>query len=137
MINLTLSKLMRSWVCVACVLTSVGVQSQVTKDDLATACLDKAMTTAAMVACMNQEYQRLDEELNRVYADLMSRLNPDQRDALRQAQRAWLVFREAEFRAQDALYDTLDGTMYLPLRVSHRSAIVRDRVNQLRSLFIL
>lgn len=125
---------MGSSVCMACVLITVSVQAHATRDDLATACLDKAMTTAAMLECMNQEYQRLDEELNRVYADMMSRLNPDQRDALRQAQRAWLVFRDAEFRAQDALYDTLDGTMYLPLRIGHRSAIVRDRVKQLQAL---
>jgi len=97
-------------------------------------CFERAMTTADMVVCADQEYQRLDQELNRVYAALLAEMTPAQAQLLRDAQRRWLSFRDAEFSAINGVYDAQDGTLYRVLRLGQRNQVVRHRVEQLTSL---
>lgn len=98
------------------------------------ACFERANTTADMVVCADQEYQRLDQELNRVYAALLAEMTPAQAQSLRDAQRRWLSFRDAEFNAINGVYDAQDGTIYRVLRLGQRNQVVRHRVEQLTSL---
>lgn len=63
-----------------------------------------------MVNYTNQAYS-LWEELNIKYNNLMSGLSPADKQVLRNAQRQWVAFRDAEFEAIDALYNGKDGTM--------------------------
>lgn len=98
------------------------------------ACFQRANTTADMVVCADQEYQRLDQELNRVYAALLAEMTPAQAQSLRDAQRRWVAFRDAEFNAINGVYDSLDGTIYRLLRLGQRNQVVRHRVEQLTSL---
>lgn len=94
-------------------------------------CIAADSTTAGMINCTNQAYSLWDEELNLKYTNLMSSLSPAEKQALRNSQRQWIAFRDAEFKAIDALYNRLDGTMYLPMRVADRLEIVKARVLQL------
>jgi len=55
----------------------------------------EAMTQAAMQACFNMRYQQVDATLNQVYKQLMAQLSPTQRTQFKQAQRAWIAFRDA------------------------------------------
>lgn len=60
------------------------------------ACLDKAGgVTSAMQDCIGEELERQDRRLNRAYEALMGSV-PEKRHAqLRDAQRKWIAFRDA------------------------------------------
>lgn len=57
---------------------------------------DASATTQGMVACLSEEAAAWDDILNREYRRLMPRLDEEQKAALREVQRAWIVFRDAD-----------------------------------------
>lgn len=46
----------------------------------------------------SKAYARWDKELNRVYSDIMAKLNKQDKIKLRASQRAWIKFRDAEVK---------------------------------------
>jgi uncharacterized protein YecT (DUF1311 family) len=97
------------------------------------ACLDKDSTTAGMTNCIGKAYEKWDKELNRIYAELMKKLSPEGKANLKDAQLQWLKFRDSEFKLQDSVYSTLEGTMYIPMRASDRMEVVKKRAVELKS----
>ncbi|GBC61791.1 hypothetical protein DENIS_2753 [Desulfonema ishimotonii] len=91
-------------------------------------CMDRDTSTAGMVNCLGVAYDSWDRELNRVYGELMARLNPKEKKALKTAQLAWLRYRDREFESIGSIYAGFDGTMYRPMHIDSRVAIVRQRV---------
>ncbi|MEO0362201.1 MAG: lysozyme inhibitor LprI family protein [Pseudomonadota bacterium] len=61
-------------------------------------CMERAegQTTYGMVTCLSEETAAWDEILNREYKALVAALDTAQTEALREAQRAWLDFRDAD-----------------------------------------
>ncbi|WP_076998268.1 lysozyme inhibitor LprI family protein [Variovorax sp. KK3] len=60
------------------------------------ACMDKAGgVTAGMIDCIGAEVQRQDAKLNAAYKALMSSVVPARQTQLRDAQRAWIKYRDA------------------------------------------
>lgn len=57
-------------------------------------CMDKASTTVAMSECIQAETQLQDQRLNRVYQQLMGKLDAGQQKSLRDVQRKWLAYRD-------------------------------------------
>ena len=57
---------------------------------------NNAQTTVDMVTCSQQSYNRADAELNRVYKRLRATLDDQGKTLLRDAQRAWIKYRDAE-----------------------------------------
>lgn len=47
-----------------------------------------------MNQCAGEQYQRLDDRMNELYKEQMAALGPVSRSALRDAQRAWIIFRD-------------------------------------------
>jgi uncharacterized protein YecT (DUF1311 family) len=94
------------------------------------ACED-ALTTAQMQECANRRYARADAELNQAYKQLASQLEPQRRGLLRDAQRAWVAFRDknAAFVASDAE----GGTLYPVLEVSERASMTERRAQDLKA----
>jgi uncharacterized protein YecT (DUF1311 family) len=70
---------------------------------------DNATTTAAMQNCESARYRQANQKLNTVYAQLMKKLSPSQREKLRLAEQAWIQFRDknAAFMATAAEGGTL------------------------------
>ena len=97
------------------------------------ACLEKDSTTAGMANCVGKAYEKWDKELNRLYAELMKKLSADARTKLKEAQLQWLKFRDSEFKLQDGIYSTLEGTMYRPMRVDSRMQLIKNRALELKS----
>jgi uncharacterized protein YecT (DUF1311 family) len=97
------------------------------------ACLDKDSSTAGMANCIGEAYAKWDKELNRLYTELMKRLGADGKAALKEAQIQWLKFRDAEFKLLNGIYDKLEGTMYIPMRIDSRLQIVKSRALDLKS----
>jgi uncharacterized protein YecT (DUF1311 family) len=84
-------------------------------------------STMGMVECTNQAYEKWDKELNKVYKELMNNLPSDEQKVLKDAQKAWLKYRDEEFKLLDKLYSHKEGTMYLPMHAYSRLAIIRER----------
>jgi uncharacterized protein YecT (DUF1311 family) len=51
--------------------------------------------TIEMIECLETQRAAWDKKLNEAYKELLSTARPEQKAALRAAQRAWLTFRDA------------------------------------------
>ena len=59
-------------------------------------CLDKANgVTFSMIDCIGAETSRQDNQLSDNYKRLISKISPERKEALLNAQRAWIRFRDA------------------------------------------
>jgi uncharacterized protein YecT (DUF1311 family) len=96
------------------------------------ACIDKNGSTAGMIRCTDTAYAAWDKELNKNYGELMRALKPAQKEALRLAQLEWIKYRDLEFKLIDSIYDTLQGTMYIPMRIDARAEVVKKRAVELK-----
>lgn len=98
-------------------------------------CLDSPAkaSTSGQVECETTAARSYDRRMNAAYATLLSALPANAAQALRQSQRAWVAFRDAEGRAIGALIATRQGTMYAPMQAGSVTALTRDRALQLES----
>ena len=96
-------------------------------------CTDKNPTTGGMVSCTEVAYKKWDQELNKSYQTLMARLKPAGRQLLKSAQLSWITYRDNEFKLIDNIYDGIQGTMYIPMRVDEKMQVVKQRALALAS----
>ena len=87
-------------------------------------------TTMDMVDCELTAAEKWDQELNKYYKALMSQLNKEQQEHLRQSQRKWIAFRDAEFIFSEKIYS--DGSMGGLSDAKTRADFIRSRVLQLK-----
>lgn len=99
-------------------------------------CLDDAenASTAGQTGCQDNAANAYDRRMNAAYATLMRDLPANAAAHLRDAQRAWLLFRDTNAKATSALFETRKGTMYVPMQAASQAATVRDRAIELEHL---
>jgi uncharacterized protein YecT (DUF1311 family) len=95
------------------------------------ALMDNANSTADMIGAADKGTKLWDAELNRCYGELKKKLKPGSFAALQNAQRQWLAYRDAQFKALDEFYGQFDGTMYLPMRAHAGMIVIRTRAMEL------
>jgi len=86
-----------------------------------------------MVRCTDAAYKKWDQELNKNYRTLMARLKPAGKQLLKSAQLSWITYRDSEFKLIDSIYDGIQGTMYIPMRIDEKMQIVKQRALALAS----
>jgi uncharacterized protein YecT (DUF1311 family) len=91
-----------------------------------------AQTTLEMATCYTKGLALWDQELNRYYKDLMESLNPEQKQAVQAAQRAWLQYRDAEGAAFGAVDN--EGTLSRVSRASEAMRLTREQAERLARL---
>ncbi len=91
---------------------------------------EEAVSTAEMRECVNRRYAEVDGELNRVYKKLLLQLGTERQELLRDAQRAWLEYRDKN--AAFVASDFQNGTLHPLLEVSERASMTQRRVEELR-----
>jgi uncharacterized protein YecT (DUF1311 family) len=64
-------------------------------------CMRKAVSTLDIIDCVGRENERWDVRLGRVYQSRLASFNDRQRGALKRAQKAWVLFREADCAAYE------------------------------------
>ena len=100
------------------------------------ACMAKARTTVDMDACAGCELAAADRELNAVYRRVLLKHASDKIfiDKLRMAQRAWLVFRDAELAARypERNPQMAYGSVYPMCSAGLKSQLIHARISQLR-----
>ena len=90
-------------------------------------CTEKDPSTAGMVSCTDIAYKKWDQELNKNYRTLMAKSKPAGKQLLKSAQLSWIAYRDNEFKLIDNIYDGIQGTMYIPMRIDEKMQIVRQR----------
>lgn len=78
-------------------------------------CMDKAGgVTFDMVECSNAELSRQDSRLNLAFKNTMSALSDESKSRLREAQRLWIKFRDADcgiyYNLSGGTMDSLNGS---------------------------
>jgi uncharacterized protein YecT (DUF1311 family) len=89
-----------------------------------------AQTTIEMLFCAKAELTTAEDELDRVYRQLMETLEEPRRSRLRDAQRAWLAFRDACADFEASLFE--GGSMAPVLRTTELTHRTRARTLELR-----
>jgi uncharacterized protein YecT (DUF1311 family) len=121
-------------------LATVSTAQEETKhpiDKALDACIDKNGSTAGMVECTDKASAAWDKELNKNYGELMRALKPAQKETLKAAELEWIKHRDLDFKLIDSLYDTMQGTMYIPMRIDARMELIKKRALQLKGFLDL
>ena len=63
----------------------------------------------------------------------MRTVKPKQKEALRLSQLEWIKHRDLEFKLIDSMFDTFQGTMYIPMRIGARLDVIKQRAQALKS----
>ncbi|MFY8093855.1 MAG: lysozyme inhibitor LprI family protein [Niveispirillum sp.] len=71
---------------------------------------DSATTQAAMNQCAADMYAEADKQLNLTYKNLMAKLEASRQEALKQAQRDWIKYRDSHCKSEAAAVQ--GGTLY-------------------------
>jgi uncharacterized protein YecT (DUF1311 family) len=92
-------------------------------------CLEKKEneTTAGMCNCTYKALEQWDQSLNATYKLLLSKLKPEARSKMIEAQRQWIKFKESELQLISATYGTADGTMWRVIKANKILDVTRDR----------
>jgi uncharacterized protein YecT (DUF1311 family) len=96
-------------------------------DEALDICTEKDPSTAGMVRCTDIAFKKWDQELNKNYQTLMSKFKPVGKQLLKSAQLSWIAYRDNEFKLIDSIYDGIQGTMYIPMRIDEKLQIVKQR----------
>lgn len=108
--------------------TSKQIDAEITR------CMEKSGgVTVEMRNCNYAAYTKLDKRLNEVYKVLLAKLPKDQQELLRESQRKWLQFREADRKIEDALNPEAGGTLGLIVMDSYNYSFLLQRVQVLES----
>lgn len=90
-------------------------------------------TQLDMNLCAGQDYETADAELNAVWGELrQARGDNPSWDAILEAQRLWIPFRDAHCEAEAAPYE--GGSIQPLIHLSCLAAITNQRIAQLRDL---
>ena len=96
-------------------------------------CLQKDTSTANICACAFTAYGKWETEMNNAYKKLSKTLKTDKdKAALKQAQAAWLAYKEAEFTNYDHIFNR-PGGKWCGIRQDNRIEMIRARTLQLRA----
>jgi uncharacterized protein YecT (DUF1311 family) len=92
----------------------------------------KNPSTAGERDAYDQGSQRWDKEMNKIYRERMKQLDNHQQAALKNAQRNWLKFRDAESQVISQIIQKLSGTMWVPVPSARLYKINRQRALELK-----
>ena len=95
--------------------------------------LEKDYTTAGMRAAINKANGMWDKEMNQTYTRLLTRLDKERQASLKEAQRAWLKFRDSEGKVIAGIVSSKEGTMWQLIASNYSMEVVRTRALQLKS----
>ena len=68
---------------------------------------------------------------------MQGELKPAGKEALKQAQRAWIAQRDKEFELINAIHAQMDGSMWIPVMLYKRADVVKQRTLALQDLLDL
>ena len=104
-------------------------------------CLDNGYGGTGSIPCF-VSYELWDKELNIYYEKLMSKLNPNEKELLKNSQRKWIESRDLTIKFNSKMLDkvyTEEGTMYLLVRAGdadeNMSKVIKERALYLKNWY--
>ena len=98
-------------------------------------CMDENPSTSGMLNCVSDAYKKWDIELNRNYKLLRQILGEEDKTVLMASQKAWLSYRDTEFKTIHAIFQNKNGTMYIPMAAHSRVEIIKKRAIELADYY--
>ena len=98
------------------------------------ACMQNHVSTAEMVDCAGAAARAYDATLNATYQALLAGLDAKSAQKLRDAQRKWLQFRDADAEVWQAPWTSGTGTILRVQSAAHAVSQLRARVESLAEL---
>ena len=93
-------------------------------------CMD-GETTAEMKMCASRKYKQADDELNKVYRELMSKLdNEGHKASLKTTQQAWLKYRDSNCDFES--YLNRGGSIYSVVVSDCMTSMTNSRTKELK-----
>lgn len=89
-------------------------------------------TTACMYQSALARYEKADVELNATYKQLMTQLDEEGKKSLRNAQRAWIAFRDAEAETLIDECGVRGGTNSVLIHTSTMQRLTEERTARLK-----
>ena len=116
---------------------AINCRAQTAKEDRIDAeyhkCLLKDTSYATLCNCSFEAFGKWDKEMDKTYKKLLNTLKKDKdKTALKQSQKAWLAYKDAEFNNYNNMFNQ-PGNKWSILRQDGRVEIVRARTLQLRN----
>ena len=92
-------------------------------------------TTYDTNICLSKVQDKVDQELNQTYQSALKRWNEDpNREELRQAQRAWVSYRDAACKAEADLYK--GGTIMPSIEMHCVIRLTRQRIAEIKDTYL-
>ena len=88
--------------------------------------------TIEMRECESKNMKEADAELNKIYKQLMSRIDKNQKDKLKAAELAWIKYRDAHCEFEASFYE--GGTMQPQVHSSCLRAMTEKRTKELQEV---
>ncbi len=98
-------------------------------------CLEADPTTFGMCNCISTAMEEWDSELNKYYKLLIAELKPETAKKLKESQRKWLAFRDAEYEYITDFYGEMEGSMFKIFLLESKKRIVKQRTLHLKSYY--
>lgn len=117
---------MSARLALALVLLTAGIAASRAED---AADCSKAVTQSDINECASKVFQQADGRLNRVYGQLVAKLDPDARKLLRDAERAWVDYRDKE--CEFATAANAGGTIRPMYIAQCQTALTKRRTREL------
>ncbi len=94
-------------------------------------------STNGQIQALARGYELWDAELNQSYKDLMQAYgsNDQLKSTLKEAQLAWIKYRDASFKHFEAVCESKEGSMYRMFLASDRMNFVKARVLELKAMY--
>ena len=100
--------------------------------------MDKDPSTAGMVQAAADADRKWQKEIDRALARLKGAMSGRQWKALQKSQAAWKTYRDREAATQDAIYESMQGSMWVPVAATgitkldkSRALLLRDYIQKL------
>jgi uncharacterized protein YecT (DUF1311 family) len=84
--------------------------------------------------CSVQRYKAADALLNRTYREVIATLNKKQIAKLKDAQRAWITYRDANCESQ--AFDYLNGSLYTSVQTNCLAVMTEARTSELQRVYL-
>lgn len=98
-------------------------------------CIEENGSTQGMVSCTMNAEKKWDNELNKYYKLLLSKLDSTGQSALRESQRQWLLFRQKETTFYMKVYGSNEGTMWRIIIADKHMGLIKQRAVELTEYY--
>lgn len=118
-------------------LTGPASAAEILRQDLDTRlanCQQQAVSTLDNIQCYEAASKAWDSELNKQYRLLLAGQSSEAQAALKNAQRAWISYRDSYFLAMNRFYQQQQGTVWVLVASESKLNVIKEKARDLYRL---